>query len=487
MTGEAVKQRVREYMRSWEMTEPGDGLLAGVSGGADSVCLLFLLDELKEELGIRLAAFHLNHGLRGAEADRDEAYVKEICGRLGIPLAVAHENVAEYAAARGISGEEAGRILRYEHMKETAEQFSCQKTATAHHRDDSAETVLFNMFRGSGLKGLSGIRPVRGEVIRPLLCLSRAEIAGYLEERGIPWCEDSTNGENVYTRNRIRNQLLPWVKENINARAPEHILAAAELAAQADAYFAELAEKLLADAGDLERLPEDAGDVSEALAVSIPTEIFDRQPPVVQGYLVRAMAARAAGSPRDISAKHVEAVRALTGPGGGTEAVLPYGLRAVRGYDRLEVAPEKRLLSREAGGRALQPFPVKTRLFSYKKGMEIPKNQYTKWFDCGKIKGTPVVRSRQSGDYITLADGRTKTVRRFMIDEKIPREKRDSVLLLADGSHILWIVGYRISEYYKVGPDTVRVMEVRMGAPARDDPASDVIKEDENGGKDHGR
>ena len=335
MTGEAVKQRVREYMRSWEMTEPGDGLLAGVSGGADSVCLLFLLDELKEELGIRLAAFHLNHGLRGAEADRDEAYVKEICGRLGIPLAVAHENVAEYAAARGISGEEAGRILRYEHMKETAEQFSCQKTATAHHRDDSAETVLFNMFRGSGLKGLSGIRPVRGEVIRPLLCLSRAEIAGYLEERGIPWCEDSTNGENVYTRNRIRNQLLPWVKENINARAPEHILAAAELAAQADAYFAELAEKLLADAGDLERLPEDAGDVSEALAVSIPTEIFDRQPPVVQGYLVRAMVSRAAGSPRDISAKHVEAVRALTGPGGGTEAVLPYGLRAVRGYDRL--------------------------------------------------------------------------------------------------------------------------------------------------------
>lgn len=163
MTGEAVKQRVREYMRSWEMTEPGDGLLAGVSGGADSVCLLFLLDELKEELGIRLAAFHLNHGLRGAEADRDEAYVKEICGRLGIPLAVAHENVAEYAEARGISGEEAGRILRYEHMKETAEQFSCQKTATAHHRDDSAETVLFNMFPGgAALRGFPGSGPVPG-------------------------------------------------------------------------------------------------------------------------------------------------------------------------------------------------------------------------------------------------------------------------------------------------------------------------------------
>ena len=283
VTGEAVKQRVREYMRSWEMTEPGDGLLAGVSGGADSVCLLFLLDELKEELGIRLAAFHLNHGLRGAEADRDEAYVKEICGRLGIPLAVAHENVAEYAAARGISGEEAGRILRYEHMKETAEQFSCRKTATAHHRDDSAETVLFNMFRGSGLKGLSGIRPVRGEVIRPApLPVPCRRSPAYLEERGVsPGARIPPMRENVYTRNRIRNQLLPWVKDNINARAAEHILAAAETGSPGRRVFCGSRQKSFwqeargpgAAAGRRGRC------LQTALAVSIPTEIFDRQPP----------------------------------------------------------------------------------------------------------------------------------------------------------------------------------------------------------------
>ena len=375
---------------------------------------------------------------------------------------MAHENVAEYAASRGISGEEAGRILRYEYMKEAAERFSCQKTATAHHRDDSAETVLFNMFRGSGLKGLSGIRPVRGEVIRPLLCLSRAEIAGYLEERGIPWCEDSTNGENVYTRNRIRNQLLPWVKENINARAPEHILAAAELAAQADAYFAELAEKLLADTGAPERYQAGAGTVPEALAASISTEVFDRQPPVVQGYLVRAMVSRAAGSPRDISAKHVEAVRALTGPGGGTEAVLPYGLRAVRGYDRLEVAPEERLLTRVAGERALEAFSIKTRLFPYKKGMEIPKNQYTKWFDYDRIKGALSIRTRESGDYFMIAGGKKKLLKRFFIDEKIPEEERASVPLVAEGNHVLWIVGYRISEFYKITENTRTILEVQV-------------------------
>lgn len=173
------------------------------------------------------------------------------------------------------------------------------------------------------------------------------------------------------------------------------------------------------------------------------------------------MVSRAAGSPRDISAKHVEAVRALTGPGGGTEAVLPYGLRAVRGYDRLEVAPEKRLLSRAAGERALEAFPIKTRLLPYKKGMEIPKNQYTKWFDYDKIKDTLSVRNRQTGDYITLASGGRKSVKSFMIDEKIPRESRDAVLLLAEGSHVLWIVGYRISEYYKVTEQTKNILQVQ--------------------------
>ncbi|MFR8536424.1 MAG: hypothetical protein ACLVD1_07980 [Lacrimispora saccharolytica] len=163
----------------------------------------------------------------------------------------------------------------------------------------------------------------------------------------------------------------------------------------------------------------------------------------------------------------------------GRSQDLPYGIRAVREYEGVAVGRRETAFGQP---RTEAVF----RYFSYKKGTEIPKNQYTKWFDCGRIKGMPVVRNRQSGDYITLADGRTKTVRRFMIDERFPG-RSGIPCCLADGSHILWIVGYRISEYYKVGPDTVRVMEVRMEAPAWDDPASDVIKEDENGGKDHGR
>ena len=441
MDARAVRRRVKEYMEENRMAEQGDGVLAAVSGGADSVCLLFLLHELKEELGIHLAAFHLNHGLRGKEADRDEAYVKEVCGRLGVPFLAAYENVAEYAAAGGLSEEEAGRRLRYRHLEQAAKTLSCNKIATAHHRDDSAETVLLNLFRGSGLRGLSGIRPVRENIIRPLLCLTRDEIAGYLTEREIPWCEDSTNGENRYARNKVRNQLLPWVKENINDRAGEHILNMAALAAQADEYFAGQAEKLL----------------SGSSLTSIETECFDCQPDILKGYLVRRMVSAAAGTPRDLSARHVEAVCALKGPGGGTAVSLSGGLLAVRGYERLEIRRGNGPVSGENVGLRLE-----TRVFPWKKDGEIPKNRYTKWFDYDRIKGALVVRNRESGDYLTISEGKKKLLKRYFIDEKIPEEERASQPLLAEGSHVLWVIGRRISESYKITEETRTILEVKV-------------------------
>lgn len=177
------RQKVFVFMKKNHMTDRGDGVLAAVSGGADSVCLLLLLHEMAAELGIQVFAFHMNHGIRGEEADRDEQFVAELCKQLGIPLTIVHEKVEEYAAEHGLSGEEAGRILRYQHLKETAEKYKCAKIAVAHHEDDDAETVLLNLFRGSGLAGLSGIRPVRENIIRPLLCVSRKEIEGYLKEQ----------------------------------------------------------------------------------------------------------------------------------------------------------------------------------------------------------------------------------------------------------------------------------------------------------------
>ncbi len=441
--------RVSEYMKQHHMAEPGEGILAAVSGGADSVCLLLVLRSLAEELGIHVAAFHLNHGLRGAEADRDEAYVMKLCERMEVPLKVIREDVAGYAKANGMSEEEAGRELRYRHLKTAAKEFSCQKIATAHHKDDQVETVLMNLFRGSGLRGLAGIRPVRDRVIRPLLCMTRQEIEDYLMEEKTSWCEDSTNKELIYARNKVRNVLIPWVEENINDRAEEHILNTAVFASQADEYFRGQAEKILGETAN---------------GVQVATEVFDVQPDIMKSYLVRAMIVRAAGSEKDISSRHIEAVCNLKGPGRGTSVNLPYGLQAVRSYETLTVrkrgtdAPIAEPITADAEMKN----SLQMQVFPWKKEQEIPKNQYTKWFDYDKIKDTLSVRTREAGDYITIGDGKTKKLNRFFIDEKIPEEMRDKIMLLAEGNHILWIIGYRISEYYKLSDMTRNVLEVRV-------------------------
>lgn len=445
MDVQAMRARVLEFMEDCDMTEGGDGVLAAVSGGADSVCLLFLLKELSSVLGIRLHVFHLNHGLRGGEADRDEEYVRTLCAGLDVPFESAKENVSAFAAREGISTEEAGRILRYRHLEERAKAHSCRRIATAHHRDDSTETVLMNLFRGSGLRGLGGIRPVRGNIIRPLLCLTREEIEEYLTACGISWCEDATNRETWYMRNRLRNELIPWIGENINSRAAEHIRQVSETAARADEYLQARACEILS-----------AGRGPGTWKGSIPVDILDRQPDIMKEYLVRALLAETAAGEKDITERHIRAVLALGGPGRGTKADLPRGLMAVRGYETLTITRRGEPDAKDRG-----PEPAFS-VFPRKKEMEIPKNRYTKWFDYDKINNMLSVRTKREGDFFLLPGGGKKTLHRYMIDEKIPREERDRLWLVAEGSHVLWLIGYRISEYYKVTDATKNILEVTL-------------------------
>ena len=508
------RQKVLSFMKKNHMTDRGDSVLAAVSGGADSVCLLLLLHEMAAELGIKVFAFHMNHGIRGAEADRDEQFVMELCERLNIPLTVAHEKVEEYAAERGLSGEEAGRILRYHHLGETAEKYQCAKIAVAHHEDDDAETVLLNLFRGSGLAGLSGIRPVRENIIRPLLCVSRKEIEEYLNEQELSWCEDSTNKENDYTRNKIRNELLPWVTENINSRAAEHILAVSEFAAQADAYFEMEAEKILEEScskrreegkqpnsknvGEADGKESGTGQSSKVaenemkMCTKINTDIFDPQPEILKTYIVRRMILNAAGKAKDITERHIRSVMDLSGPGGGHTVDLPYGLKAVRGYETLGIVQNKNPSQMSESDQKQERKPVfenkinletdmdeildlggthiRLHAVHREKELEIPKNQYTKWFDYDKINVGLSIRYRKNGDYLTLSGGGKKKLRRYMIDEKIPENERDRIPVLADGDHVLWVVGYRISDYYKITDETEHILEAEVILPGGGEP-----------------
>ncbi len=461
-------------MREHEMTAPGDAVIVALSGGADSVCLLTVLKQLATPEFL-LRAVHVHHGIRGAEADRDEAFAQKLCESLSIPLCVAYCHVPAYAAEHGLSEEEAGRILRYQVLEKEAGKWEQElpagsrvKIALAHHRDDNAETILHHLLRGSGLTGLAGIRPVQGRRIRPLLCVGREEIRAYLEAGHISWCEDSTNQSPDYTRNRIRSQVLPLLKTAVNEQAEEHILQAGQIIGQADAYLRQQAEEIWQEA---------VCGREEDLA-AIPLTAFARQPEILKTYLIRHMLDQLHPGWKDIGSRHFTAIAELAGKPVGSRLDLPGGLMARTGYETLEIVrkTEREVsVKTESGadgeihGRQTVP-ELHMTVFSRQKDQEIPKNQYTKWFDYDKIKGTLSVRTRRTGDYLILPSGGSKTIARYMIDEKIPKEKREQILLLAEGSHVLWVVGFRISEYYKIEEHTENILQVTC-----------------DGGKDYGR
>ena len=208
-----MRAEVLAWMQAQRMTEPGDTVVCAVSGGADSVSMLHVLLSLQDTLGIRVEAAHFNHHLRGAESDRDEHFVRQLCLEHRVTLHTVHFNTEQEAKERHISIEMAARELRYAWFEKTREACSAAVIAVAHHQDDSVETLLLNLIRGTGINGLRGIRPRNGHIVRPLLCLDRKEIVGYLESIGQAYVTDSTNLQDEYTRNKIRLNLLPMMQE----------------------------------------------------------------------------------------------------------------------------------------------------------------------------------------------------------------------------------------------------------------------------------
>ena len=503
---------VKQYIAEQGLWQSGDAVLVALSGGADSVCLLTVLKQLSEE-GIRppvsggeagacgreskaasdsqesdcvrafqLRAVHVHHGIRGAEADRDEAFVRALCEQLDVPLFVAHCQVPAYAKAHRLSEEEAGRVLRYQVLEEQADRLQAEflagsqvKIALAHHRDDNAETILHHLARGSGLTGLAGIRPVQGRRVRPLLCVGRAEIETWLNEHGYAWCEDSTNRSAEYTRNRIRNQVLPMLKSAVNEQAEEHIVQAGQIIGQADDYLRQQAAEIWMQAwkqkpechsasaagNDREvsgtKRGSGPGTADGGNQVEIPLAVFRKQPDILNTYLIRHMLEFLEPGWKDITYRHFGQIAELAAKQVGSHLDLPGNLFAQTGYETLIIGKT----AQKTGQPGESSLPVlQMTIFSRQKDQEIPKNQYTKWFDYDKIKGTLSVRTRRAGDYLILPSGGRKTIARFMIDEKIPKEKRDSILLLAEEDHVLWVVGYRISEYYKIEQHTQNILQV---------------------------
>ena len=435
------KKKIREYIDKYNMIERGDGVVIGLSGGPDSVCLFFVLLALKSEYNLTLRAVHINHMIRGEDADEDEEYVRRLCSEFQVPLEVKRVDIPKLAAASGRSIEEEARLARYEAFEEAANLFEeegrSSKIAVAHNADDNAETVLFHMARGAGLDGMCGIAPVRGIVIRPLLEVSKKDILSFLGENEVAYCVDITNSQVDYDRNRIRHNIMPELTQ-INDKALEHI-------SEMTARLSDIADYLSLEANGLLQMAKLEDNKLRKRTIATAPRVVASQ--ALKEYLSRFMPQQ-----KDVGAYHIDSILDLLNEDGERQIQLPYNKTIVISYEEIYVIDKD----------AKKNNPVfNYREFEDKEGMAYPSENYTKWFDCDRIGSNVVIRTREEGDYLCIdSDGNRKSIQDYFVDEKIPRHLRDEVPLVCDGSHVMWVVGHRISEYYKISKNTTRVLEI---------------------------
>lgn len=472
-----MKNKVLNYIKQNKMIEAGESVVAGVSGGADSMCLLHILADIRKELNLNLAVVHVHHGIRKETADRDADFVERYCKEEDIPFYIYRYDVPELAAKWGMSDEEAGRKVRYEAFEQTLGILKKSghsgkldgKIAVAHNADDLAETVLLNLFRGTGLKGLAGIQPVRGNIIRPILCLTRKEVEEYDRCNNIEFVTDETNFEDEYTRNRIRLEIIPKIVSGINEKAVEHINNTAYGLSLLDDYIEEESDKIIAGIAEIRQN-----------GLYIAADGFTALHEAMKWQVAKKCLYSAAKKAKDISRVHIDSLMGLFDMQVGKKINLPYGITAVREYEGVLVKKDSTVKSEDIrhqkkdnivningpgmyvykNDRYIARLTVEKDIFSEK---AFEENNFTKWIDCDIMKANLQLRTRMQGDYIVTDDsGSKKKLKDFFIDKKIPREERDNILLVTSGNEVVWIVGYRLSGARKVSKGTENILKLAI-------------------------
>ena len=414
--------KLRAFLKEQALLSPGDRVIAAVSGGADSVAMLFALYLLRDELGITLEAAHFNHHLRGAESDRDEAFVTDFCGRYDIPLHLGSGRIVP--GKKGL--EAAARDARYTFLRRLP-----GKVATAHTADDNAETVLMRLIRGTGLKGLGAIAPVSGNVIRPMLTITRDDVEAFLEEYALPHVEDSSNAEDDFLRNRIRHGILPLMRAE-NPRIGENLSAMALLLRQDEACLQAMIPE--------EQVPE----VSRLKAM---------EPALRRRALERFLKVQGVREPEQIHILQAEQLLYHWSPSAAMQ--FPGGVTIGRQYDRLvrlECAPELPETRLSVPGETC--IGGKRFVSEYATDLEERPDSV---LVCPV--GALTVRSRRSGDTMRLPGG-TRSLKKMYIDRKIPASQRAAVPVLADDRGVLAVFG--IGTDIRFHPDSLPAVRITL-------------------------
>lgn len=448
-----MEQKVLRFLRQYDLLAPGDDVTVALSGGADSVALLWVLRTLTPRLDLCLRAAHYHHGIRGAEADRDADFCRRLCEQWQIPFSFERGDAPARARQTGESLEEAARTLRYDFLRRVAPG----KLATAHNADDNAETVLLHLLRGTGPRGLGGIPPRRENIVRPLLTCTRAEIEALLASQGLPHVEDSTNASDDCLRNRLRHRVLPLLREE-NPRLTDAIRRTAALAREEDEFLSRLASQAAEDC----RTPE-GFSCAKLLALD---------PVLRRRVLLGLLWDLGLENP---SAVYVEGLEALLQAGPSARWNLPGGLVAARAYDCLTVGPAASLPPLEARtlqipGQTLLPDGLGSILCAVTKNSYFSKKNLTTFaLRCDMITGRGIqVRGRRSEDRLTLSGG-SKRLKALMIDRKLPARLRAAVPVLTLDDVPIAVFGVGADPAYTAKPDEDALM-VSYHGPLFDDP-----------------
>jgi len=461
-------QKVRKTIARYHMLKQGDTVLVGVSAGPDSVCLLYLLKELRQEYSLSLHIAHLHHGFRGSEADEDVRFVRAIGESLGIPVHVEHADIPAYLKKTGLSKQAGARKVRYEFFSKAAEATGACRIAVGHTADDQVETFLMRLLKGAGPHGLSGIPPVRDKIIRPLIELTREEVMGFLSERGIRYRIDSSNLSKVYLRNKIRLDLIPYLAKEYNPNIMSTLMRNLTILRDEDTFLDEYIQRLYPDV------------VISRTAESITLDavrLASLAHPVQRRILRHAVESIAGEEAVALSFRHIEDSLALLEKDKTGEVHLPHDLRIRREGETL--------------GVYLRPPTVHTSPYTYdiaipgdtpipEAGMTISavildgpsydkgdkgvegKEPYRVCFDMDKFSLPLVVRSRRPGDHFCPRGmgGKRKKIKEYFIDLKVLRKDREIIPVLASAEGILWIIGHRTDERFKVTPAAEKILQV---------------------------
>lgn len=449
--------KIRKTISSHSMLSYGETVLVGLSGGPDSVCLIHLLSELRRDMSLSIYAAYIDHGLRPSETIEEIDFCKGLCEGISIPLKVRSINVEEYAVKSGLSKQEAARHLRYEALEEIAAEVKASKIALGHNADDQVETFFINIIRGTGPAGLSGIPPVRKNIIRPLIETSRLEIEEFLEEGRTEYVIDSSNLKRDYLRNWVRLTLIPELKK-VNPSLTDTLTRMMNILREEEGYFDILVTKAL-----IRMITRKRKDYIE-LFIS-PMETIEK---VLLRRILRRAIAEIRGL-RRIGFIHIEGILDLIKKGkAGDMLYLPDHVRVIKSYSTLIIAREPPIRINR------YPLPVPGEVFIKETGImimarildrveDLGDGRYILTLDADRTGKDLYVRARQKGDFFyPLGLGKRKKLQDFFVDEKVPRDERDSIPLVLSKNDIIWVMGFRGDERFKVTKHTKRFLRLEM-------------------------